>query len=326
MTAPRPQPRPAKRVMVLMGGNSSERAVSLVSGEAVAKSLAASGYAVSTFDPAKGVAALLRALDPAPAPAPDVVFNALHGRFGEDGCIQGLLELVGIPYTHSGVLASALAMNKPAAKRMLETVGVRSPAGAIVSRAELLQGHPMAPPYVVKPIAEGSTVGVEVIRAGDNRTRLPEQWSYGEAVLVETYIPGRELTVGVMGERALAVTEIRFTSSVFDYEAKYTPGRAEHIIPAPVPRAIYDEAMRVALLAHRTLGCRGISRSDLRYDATRPVGENLFFLEINTQPGFTPISLVPEQAKHLGISFAELAGWLVESATCEPRPASVGGG
>ncbi|HEX6980344.1 MAG TPA: D-alanine--D-alanine ligase [Alphaproteobacteria bacterium] len=301
-----------KRVAVLMGGISSEREVSLVSGAAVGKALAEAGYDVRTIDVGRDVRALVDALKP----APDVAFNALHGRFGEDGCVQGLLELMGIPYTHSGVRASAIAMNKPAAKRVVETAGVRTPKGRVVARRLIENGDPLPRPYVIKPIAEGSTVGVKVVTEGTNNVSLGDDWAFGDEVLVEEFVPGRELTVGVMGDRALAVTEIRFNSAFFDYTAKYTPGHAEHLIPAPIPRDVYDEAMRLALVAHRAIGCSGVSRSDFRYDDRKPGTEGLYFLEINTQPGFTPLSLVPEQAQRAGISFTALCAWLVENARC----------
>ncbi|MBI3710349.1 MAG: D-alanine--D-alanine ligase [Proteobacteria bacterium] len=301
-----------KRVLVLMGGVSAEREVSLVSGAAVAKALSQFGHDVRTYQVTADVEAFVRAL----YPKPDVVFNALHGRFGEDGCVQGLLELVCVPYTHSGVRASSVAMDKPATKRAVECVGVRTPNGKVVSRKELAKGDPLPRPYVVKPVAEGSTFGVKIVREGSNEATLGADWSFGDAALVEEFIPGHELTVGVMGDRALAVTEIRYKTSIFDYTAKYTAGHAEHVLPAPLPKAVYDEAMRIALVAHQTLGCSGISRSDFRYDARKPNSEGLYFLEINTQPGFTPISLLPEQAQHEGISFGALCQWLVEHAQC----------
>ena len=305
-----------RRVLVLMGGVSSEREVSLVSGTAVAKALRAAGFDTATHDLSADIGALIKAL----TPAPDVVFNALHGKFGEDGTVQGLLELMGVPYTHSGVLASALAMDKPLAKRMVETAGVRTPKGVVVKFGNIARGHPLRPPYVVKPVAEGSSVGVHIVQSGDNAPPAGDTAPDAE-MLVEEYIPGRELTVGVMGERALGVTEIRFAGGMFDYTAKYTPGHAEHLLPAKVPQPVYDAAMAAALTAHRTLGCRGISRSDFRYDESRPGTDGLYFLEINSQPGFTPISLVPEQAQRVGVSFQALVTWLVENATCDRRAA-----
>jgi len=302
-----------RRILVLMGGLSAEREVSLVSGRAVADALAAAGHEVKTFDVSRDVGALIAALDEM---RPDVVFNALHGRFGEDGCVQGLLELAGVPYTHSGVRASAVAMDKPTTKRVVEQAGLRTPAGRVVARASFRDADPLPRPFVVKPVGEGSTVGVTVVQPGANRAWAEEEWPYGESALVEEYIAGRELTVGIMGENALAVTEIRFRGDMFDYTAKYTPGHADHLVPAPIPRAVYDAAMDAALTAHRTIGCEGISRSDFRWDERRPGADGLSFLEINTQPGFTPLSLVPEQAKHRGIGFPALCEWLVERARC----------
>lgn len=302
-----------RRVAVLMGGWSAEREVSLVSGAACAEALRAAGYEVTSIDVQRDLKGLLAAL----TPRPDVVFNALHGRGGEDGCIQGVLEFLSIPYTHSGVMASAIAMDKPTTKRLLQSAGVHCADGVVATREQVLAGHVLEPPYVLKPTNEGSSVGVRIVRPGDNRDVLDEDsWIYGDEVLVEAYVPGRELTVGVMGDQALAVTEIRSTEPFFDYTAKYTEGHARHILPAPVPQAVYDEAMRQALIAHRTLGCSGVSRSDFRYDDGKPGSDGLYFLEINTQPGMTPLSLVPEQAAHVGLSFVELVTWMVENAAC----------
>ncbi|MEQ9813619.1 MAG: D-alanine--D-alanine ligase [Azospirillaceae bacterium] len=303
----------ARRVAVLMGGWSAEREVSLVSGKAAADALRGVGFEVSEIDVRRDVPWLIDQL----TPRPDVVFNALHGRGGEDGTIQALLDLLDLPYTHSGVTASALAMNKPLTKKLLGAVGVRSAEGIVVDLASAARSHVMDPPYVVKPAAEGSSIGIRLVREGDNQPPIDiAKWDYGDDVLVERYVPGRELTVGVMGDRALTVTEIEHTHSFFDYEAKYVAGHARHVIPAEVPAAVFDLVMEQALLAHRTLGCRGISRSDFRWDDSRPGTEGVHFLELNTQPGFTPISLVPEQAGHLGIGFAELCAWLVEDARC----------
>lgn len=301
-----------RRILVLMGGISREREVSLVSGTAVADALRAKGHDVRTHDVTRDVGALVQAVKEF---APDVVFNSLHGRYGEDGCIQGVLELMAVPYTHSGVRASAVAMDKPATKRVVEQAGIRTPRGKVVRREDFAQGDPLPRPFIVKPVDEGSTIGVKVVADGDNRD-WGDDWTFGEQALVEEYIRGRELTVGIMGERALAVTEIRFEGVAFDYTAKYTAGHAEHVLPAPIPAQIYDAAMDAALTAHRSLGCDGISRSDFRYDDRRPGTDGLYFLEINTQPGFTPLSLVPEQARHLGIEFGTLCEWLVEQARC----------
>jgi D-alanine-D-alanine ligase len=311
-----------KSVVVLMGGWSTEREVSLVSGQGVARALEGEGYAVRTVDVHRDLATLIPELT---EPRPDVIFNALHGRGGEDGTIQGVLEYLGIPYTHSGTLASAIAMDKAMTKRVLDSVGVRSPKGTVLTRGELLAGgHPMEPPYIVKPVDEGSTVGVMLIQKGQNRPMDSADLLHAERVMVEEFIPGRELTVGVMGApgepaRALAVTEIRFTATVYDYTAKYTAGHAVHVLPAELPKPVYDEAMRLAVVAHETLGCSGASRSDFRWDDSKPGTEGLCFLEINNQPGMTPLSLVPEQAAHVGIGYGALVAWMVENAACRLR-------
>jgi D-alanine-D-alanine ligase len=307
----------SKHVAVLMGGVSAEREVSLVSGKACAKALGEAGYQVTEIDVGRDVGALVAAL----TPAPDAVFNALHGRWGEDGCVQGLLELMHIPYTHSGVMASAMAMNKVTAKRVVAAAGVASPQGLVVHRAELREREPIARPYVIKPINEGSSVGVRIVREGDNRPAVDDApWGFGEEVLIEPFIPGRELAVSVMGDRALAVTDIQAKSGFYDYEAKYTDGRAIHVIPAEIGPKATQAALDAALAAHQALGCRGVSRSDFRYDDTQiengGMGE-LYWLEVNTQPGMTPLSLVPEQAAHLGISFPEICAWMVENAACD---------
>lgn len=300
-----------KHVAVLMGGWSAEREVSLVSGRECAAALKQCGYAVSEIDVGRDIASVLAKVQP------DVCFNALHGRIGEDGCMQGLLEIMGIPYTHSGVLASAIAMDKPAAKRLFAGAGITVVEGRVVERDEVLRGHPMPVPYVVKPLNEGSSVGVTIVANGGLPRFHNEGWHYGSKVLVERYIPGRELTVGVMGDRALAVTEIRPREGFYDYTAKYTEGKADHLVPAPVPEKVYEEAKRLAVAAHQALGCRGVSRADFRYDDTEGGTGQVYILEVNTQPGMTPLSLVPEQAAHVGISFAELVDWMVEHATCD---------
>ena len=272
------------------------------------------GYDAYTIDVTHDVVALVRALDP----RPDVVFNALHGRFGEDGCVQGVLEFLSIPYTHSGLLASALAMDKPMAKRLFAAAGLRCPDGVVTDIRTVERGDPVARPYVVKPANEGSSVGVRIVRAGDNQPVRAADWKFDPRVVVERFVPGKELTVAVMGDRSLAVTELHSHTAFYDYEAKYTEGRTDHLIPAPIPQPVYDEALRMAKLAHDTLGCRGVSRSDFRYDDTADGGPNqLYLLEVNTQPGMTPLSLVPEQAKYRGISFPELVGWMVENARCD---------
>jgi D-alanine-D-alanine ligase len=297
-----------KRVAVLMGGWSSERQVSLVSGTAVAKALGDAGYEVLPIDVARDAADLLARL----TPRPDVVFNALHGRWGEDGTIQGLLDILAIPYTHSGLLASALAMHKPTAKLVFERAGIPVAEHVVVGRAALAEGEPMARPYVIKPLNEGSSVGVRIVRNGDNLSPLGIDWTFGDTVMVERFIAGREFTVAVMGGRPLAVTEITTDRGFYDYDAKYAPGGSRHVVPAQVEPAVYDEAMALAVRAHRALGCRGVSRADLRYD-----GQELYMLEVNTQPGMTPTSLVPEQAAYAGIGFPDLVAWMVENAECD---------
>jgi D-alanine-D-alanine ligase len=302
------------RVVVLYGGISAEREVSLSSGIQVIAALRQAGFEVDPVDVGRDLAAVIAAL----TPKPDAVFNALHGRFGEDGAIQGVLDWLGVPYTHSGVRASALAMDKQAAKALFVSAGLPVAAGRMVSIEDLAAADPLPLPYVVKPVNEGSSVGVSVVRTGDNRrAEIARGWTFGSTALVEEYIPGRELTVGVLGDRALAVTEIRALAGTFyDYESKYADGGSRHIIPAAVHPEAYALAMHVAVAAHRTLGCRGASRSDFRYDDTAGEPGRLVLLEINTQPGLTPTSLLPEQAAHLGIGFPQLCAWMVENAAC----------
>jgi len=301
------------RVAVLYGGMSAEREVSLSSGKQVIGALRAAGFAVTPIDVGADLRAVLAALDP----APDVVFNALHGRFGEDGAIQGVLDWLGIPYTHSGVRASALAMDKAAAKAVFAAAGLPVARGRVIEVAELADADPLPRPYVVKPLNEGSSVGVSIIREGDNRrASVVENWRFGPTAMVEEYIPGRELTVGVMGDRPLAVTEIAPRQGFYDYEAKYADGGSRHVVPADVHPDTYARALDVALAAHRALGCRGATRADFRYDDTAGEPGRLVLLEVNTQPGLTPTSLLPEQAAHLGMSFPRLCAWMVEHAAC----------
>ncbi|MGE4218409.1 MAG: D-alanine--D-alanine ligase [Alphaproteobacteria bacterium] len=301
-----------KHVAVLMGGWSSEREVSLSSGANCAQALEDRGYRVTRIDVQRNLPDLVAAL----TPAPDVVFNALHGRYGEDGTIQGVLDILGIPYTHSGVLASALAMNKPQSKCLLVAAGLPCPEGRTIHIDVLKTGHPLPPPYVVKPVNEGSSVGVTIVQPGDNGPDM-SNWRFGEEVLVETYIPGREITVAVMDDRALGVTELRPHAGFYDYTAKYTDGKTTHLCPAPIPAEVAQAAMDHAVVAHRALGCRGVSRSDFRYDDSQDGTRGLFILEVNTQPGMTQLSLVPEQAAHAGIGFGELVSWMVENARCD---------
>ncbi len=290
-----------------MGGPSSEREVSLSSGRECARGLREAGYAVVEVDAGSDLCERLRAM------APDVAFNALHGRWGEDGCVQGLLEWLRIPYTHSGVLASALAMDKTRSKDVFRAAGLPVAEGRLVCRAEVEARHVLPPPYVVKPNNEGSSVGVHIVPAGANTPpRLGPDAP--DVVMVEAYAPGRELTVTVMGDRALTVTDI-VTEGWYDWHAKYAPGGSRHVVPADVPAAVFDACMAHALAAHRALGCRGLTRTDFRWDAAAGLA-GLVVLETNTQPGMTPTSLSPEQARAVGIAFPELCRWLVEDASC----------
>ncbi|MBO1080805.1 D-alanine--D-alanine ligase [Roseomonas haemaphysalidis] len=301
------------RVAVLHGGFSSEREVSLATGAQVVGALREAGFEVLPVEVTEDLPALIAALR---AARPDVVFNALHGPFGEDGCIQGVLDWLRLPYTHSGVRASAMAMDKHAAKAVFAAAGVSLAQHRVVSPEELEAADPLPRPFVVKPVNEGSSVGVEILRDGDNRrAEIARAWRFGPQVMVEEFIPGRELTVAVMGDEALAVTEIDTGHVFYDYDAKYADGGSRHMIPAPVPENIAQEAKRIAQLAHDALGCRGVSRADLRYDDQTG---RVVLLEVNTQPGMTRTSLVPEQAAHRGIGFAELCTWMVREARHGP--------
>jgi D-alanine-D-alanine ligase len=300
-----------KHVAVLMGGWSAEREISLRSGKACSDALERQGFRVSRIDVGRDIASVLAAT------APDVVLNVLHGRPGEDGTIQGILEIMQIPYSHSGVLASALAMEKDHAKTALSAAGVPVPHGCVVSRFVAAKAHALERPYVIKPIAEGSSVGVFIVtkeHAHPPQELTREDWSFGDNVLCETYIPGLELTCAVMGDRALDVIEIVPTVSFYDFEAKYAPGGSKHLLPAPLKPNVYQEVTRLALQAHQALGCRGVSRADFRYDE-RAGTAGLFCLEVNTQPGMTETSLVPELAAYAGITFEELVRWMVEDAS-----------
>ena len=294
------------RVAVLMGGHSAEREVSLSSGHECAKALRVAGYDVVELDAGRDLATRLSDIKPA------IVFNALHGRWGEDGCVQGLLEWLGVPYTHSGVLASALAIDKSATKAAYAADGLPIVQSRLATRDEVAAGHVLKPPYVVKPNNEGSSVGVYIVREGANAPRLAA--AMPEVVMVETYAPGRELTTTVLGDRPLAVTDI-ITSGWYDYDAKYKVGGSRHEIPANIPKKISDACLDYALRAHRALGCRGLSRTDFRWDDTRGLN-GLILLETNTQPGMTPTSLAPEQAAFCGMSFPELCDWIVKDASC----------
>jgi D-alanine-D-alanine ligase len=303
-----------KHVAVLMGGWSAEREISLRSGKACADALERGGYRVSRVDVDREIAATLRKLKP------EAALNVLHGRPGEDGTLQGMLEILGIPYSHSGVLASALAMQKDTAKSVLKAAGVPVPGGMVVTRTEAAKRHLLPPPYVIKPVAEGSSVGVFIVR--EDHKHPPQEltradWAFGDRILVEPYIPGKELTCAVMGDKALGVIEIVPTVKFYDYEAKYAPGGSKHLLPAPVSPEIYEECRRLSLAAHRALGCRGVTRSDFRYDDSAAGATGLFCLEVNTQPGMTETSLVPELAQHAGTTFEELVAWMVEDASLD---------
>ena len=303
-----------KHVAVLMGGWSSERPVSLSTGEECAKALEGEGYRVSRVDVDRNVAQTLAELKP------DVAFNALHGPFGEDGAIQGILEFLDIPYTHSGIMASALAMNKDRAKAVMKDAGVPVAEHRIMNRFDIGTEHPMDPPYVVKPVNEGSSFGV-IIVLDDQKTPPPEissdNWPYGDIVMVERYVSGRELTCAVMDGEALDVIEIvSIDHKFYDYDAKYAPGGSKHVLPAKILPNIYQNIQILSSKAHHALGCRGVSRADFRFDEKTDGNHDLICLEVNTQPGMTPTSLVPEMAAHAGHSFGALVKWMVEEASC----------
>jgi D-alanine-D-alanine ligase len=301
-----------KHVAVLMGGWSAEREISLRSGRACAEALARLGYRVTRIDVGRDIAAVLATVKP------DVALNVLHGRPGEDGTLQGILEILAIPYTHSGVMASAIAMQKDAAKILLSSCGVPVPEGLIASRFEAAKHHLLPPPYVVKPLAEGSSVGVFIVAADHAHPPQElnrEDWPYGDRVLVEKYIAGKELTCAVKGDEAFGVIEIVPTVRFYDYEAKYALGGSKHLLPAPISPFVYQQVRRLAQAAHHALGCRGVSRADFRYDERIEGTGGLFCLEVNTQPGMTETSLVPELAAHAGITFDELVRWMIEDAS-----------
>jgi len=301
-----------KRIAVLLGGWSSERPVSLVSGAACADAARRLGHDVVEIDATPDVYNQLKAAQP------EVVVNALHGPWGEDGHVQAIMNLLNVPYTHSGVLASALALDKARAKSVFRDAGLDIAHHVVTDRFTAAKDHVMAPPYVVKPIYEGSSVGVLIVREGENRPPVilgESAWTHGDQVMIEQFIPGREFTVAVRGDEALAVTEILTGREFYDFEAKYGPGGSSHVLPAPIDEALTQRAMDASARAHAALGCRGVSRSDFRYD---PKSDRLVILEINTQPGMTPTSLVPEQAAYRGISFDALVAWMIEDASC-PR-------
>ena len=302
----------SKHVAVLMGGWSAERDVSLRSGKACAEALTRLGYRVTRIDVGRDIATVLATV------RPDIALNVLHGRPGEDGTLQGILEILAIPYTHSGVMASAVAMQKDVAKDLLRAAAVPVPDGVVASRFEAARSHVLPPPYVIKPVAEGSSVGVFIVNADHAHPPQElnrEDWTFGDRVIVERYIPGKELTCAIVGDEALGVIEIVPMVRFYDYEAKYAPGGSKHLLPAPISSFVYQHVRRLARAAHRALGCRGVSRADFRYDDRIEGTGGLFCLEINTQPGMTETSLVPELAAHAGITFDELVRWMTEDAS-----------
>ena len=312
-----------KKVALLVGGWSAERQVSLEKGKAIEKALREKGYDVNVIDVSKDIARLIEQL----TPKPDVVYNNLHGKGGEDGTIQAVLDMLEIPYTHSSVLASAIGMDKPVAKILAASVGVRVPEGMLATKDDVVKDHVMEPPYVVKPPREGSSVGVRIILERDNQPPLDlENWAFGDEVLVEQYIPGRELTVAILDGKAQAVTEIVAQTRFFDYEAKYHDTRTEYVLPAKIPQDVYNAALDYAERVFNVVGCAGIARCDFRYDDSKPGAEGLYFLEINTQPGFTPESIGPSQVIYNGMSYNDLCAHLVETAKChgleQPAPKS----
>ena len=301
-------PLAGHHVAVLLGGLSSEREVSLVSGRECADALERLGAKVSRIDAGRDLAQVLAGLKP------DVCFNALHGAWGEDGCVQGVLETLGVPYTHCGVLASALAMDKAKAKAVLAAAGVVVPGGGLYNRFDVARSHVIPPPYVVKPNAEGSSVGVFLVFEGANsppQDVIAPSWTFGEEVMVEPYIRGKELAAGVMDGKGMMVTEIIPRTGFYDYEAKYGEGGSVHVCPADLPAHVTEKALKLSEMAHAALGCRGVTRSDLRYD---DINDVLVLLEVNTQPGMTPTSLIPEQAAKQGVGFDELVLWITEDA------------
>lgn len=302
-----------KRVAVLMGGFSAEREVSLSSAQGVIKALKELGHDTIPIDVTRNMGDLV---DNLRTHKPDVVLNILHGKWGEDGCIQGLLEMMDIPYSNSGVLGSALAMNKVVARNMCQINGIRVPEGQVAKLSDACAGQVMKPPFVIKPIGEGSSVGLYIILDEQASLPSPEQWAFDNDVLVERYIPGREVQVAVLDGKAIGAIEIRPHSGVYDYEAKYTEGKATHIMPAPIHLTAYTQVLEWAEKAHKALKCRGVSRSDFRYDDTNGEPGQLYYLETNPQPGLTPLSLVPEIVAHTGMTYVQLVQWMIEDASC----------
>ncbi|MDI2090764.1 D-alanine--D-alanine ligase [Commensalibacter oyaizuii] len=314
---------PAKHVTVIRGGISSEREVSLASGRNVIDALRQAGYTVTDLVANDDLGEIVRFLE---NHRPDVVFNALHGRFGEDGAIQGVLEWMNIPYTHCNICASAIAMNKKITRTLLSEAGLPVAKGKVIPAKDLIDYDPLPPPYVVKPVQEGSSVGVYIVTEHDDAARqekrktISEKWNFGPEMLIEEFIPGKELTVSVMDDKALTVTDISSAAHIFyDYDAKYTVGESNHVLPAQIHPQAFKDALLYAQKAHHILGCFPTSRTDFRYDITNESKEQpgkLYILEVNTQPGMTQTSLLPEQANFCNISYPELCAWLVEKASC----------
>lgn len=311
---PTPQTNLHKKIAVLMGGWSTERDVSFMTGNSIIETLTNHGHNVIKVDVTRDLDSLLASL----TPRPDVVLNALHGTGGEDGVIQGVLETLKIPYTHSGVRASAIGMDKVLSRHLFESIGLPTPQWKLVPIADLekINGfeHPFPIPYVIKPLRDGSSKGVQIIRKQEDRPVRDETWTNQKEMLIENFIDGREIQVGIMGDRALGAIEICPKEGFYDYEAKYTDGKTDHIMPAPLSPLAYQRALSIGLEAHKLLGCRGVSRSDLMYDESK---DAFYLLEINTHPGMTPLSLLPEIAAHEGISFYELLTWMIDNAACE---------
>ncbi len=302
-----------KKIAVLMGGWNDEREVSLASGREVVKALTERGYDVQEIDVQRHLQDLMMQL----TPKPDLAFIcSMHGKWFEDGCLQGLLEMMQIPYTNSGPLASACAMNKKMAKLLFENAGLPVAEGGLYHRHQVEASHVMTPPYVVKPVSEGSSLGVKIVREEKDLQNLDDTWKYGDQIIVEKYIPGREIQVLIMGDRAIGTVEIRPQDEFCDYKAKYTAGMSERIVPAPIDPKAHDQALEIGLRAHQALGCSGVSRVDLRYDDTAGEPGQFYILEVNTQPGMTPTSFAPLIAAHAGISFGDLVEWMVENPQC----------
>lgn len=302
-----------KKVAVLMGGFSVERDVSLSSAQGVLKALDELGHEAIPLDVTPNISELVQNLE---THKPDVALNILHGKWGEDGCIQGLLEMMHVPYSNSGVLGSSLAMHKDIARRISQINGIRIPEGYVAKLSDICAGRIMEPPFVIKPIGEGSSVGVHLILDKTTPLPCPEEWPFEEEVLIERYIPGREIQVAVLDGKAIGAIEIQAHSGFYDYEAKYTDGKATHLMPAPIHEKAYAQVLEWAEIAHKALECRGISRSDFRYDDTKGEPGELYYLETNPQPGLTPLSLVPEIAAHAGMTYAQLVQWMIEDASC----------